>query len=279
MPCGERLGSPTKTLEVYLVSDSSTASVSFGQKYYFLIRRLHSLTGIIPIGFFLIFHLVSNSMVLAPSEPPGAEFQRQVERIHELGALVVPLEVTFIFLPLLFHGILGIQIWLTGKSNTQYYGYGANVRYTLQRVTGIIAFVFIFYHVWQMHWLGKPLGGGVFDAHEAASTTAGAIQSAWWVAPFYFVGILCAVYHFANGIWTALITWGVTIRPASQRVSGYICATIGILLGAVGLGALGGFVTFKTSDDHRPTSVATQEVSATQSSLVDHPAAQRTSTP
>ncbi|RME39540.1 MAG: succinate dehydrogenase [Planctomycetota bacterium] len=218
-------------------------------KYHFLIRRLHSLSGIIPVGVFLCMHLLTNASILAPGEP-GSEFQRAVERIHALGPLLVPVEILFIFLPLLFHTLVGFLIVFTAESNVRYYRYGGNIRYTLQRTTGVIAFVFILYHVWQMHWMGKPFGGGMFEVHGedgtplSAVTAAKAIQSAWWVAPLYAVGIVASVFHFANGIWTALITWGITIKPRTQRAAGYVCTVFGVLLALIGLGALRGFRTF-----------------------------------
>ena len=220
-------------------------------RYYFLIRRLHSLSGLIPVGVFLVVHLSTNATVLAPGAV-GAEFQKSVERIHALGPLLVPVEIVGIFLPLLFHTIVGFQIIFTSRSNTQYYRYGGNVRYTLQRATGMIAFVFILYHVWQMHWFGKGIGGGAFQLHDAgggpigAMTTAQAIQAAWWIAPLYAIGVLSSVFHLANGIWTSLITWGITIRPRSQQIAGYFCAAFGVVLSLVGLGALSGFKQFDT---------------------------------
>lgn len=218
-------------------------------RYYFLIRRLHSLSGLIPVGVFLFVHLSTNATVLAPG-PAGAEFQKSVERIHALGPLLVPVEIVGIFLPLLFHTIVGFQIIFTSRSNAQQYRYFSNARYTAQRTTGMIAFVFIVYHVWQMHWFGKGIGGGAFQLHDAAGgetgalTTARAIQAAWWIAPLYAVGVLSCVFHLANGIWTSLITWGITIRPRSQQVAGYVCAAFGVVLSLIGLGALGGFKQF-----------------------------------
>lgn len=226
---------------------------------HFLIRRLHSLSGLIPVGVFLVMHLATNASILVPGEP-GAEFQTSVERIHALGPLLIPVEIIGIFIPLLFHAIIGFQIIFSGKSNAQSYPYGGNIRYTLQRWTGMIAFFFIMYHLWQMHWIGKPLGGGEFALRSesgdptGAVTTAAAIQSAWWVAWLYALGIIASVYHLANGIWTALITWGITIRPRSQRASGYVCAALGIIVGALGLGALTGFKTF---DVKNPSAAAT----------------------
>lgn len=236
------------------LTDSGTAA--FG-KYHFLIRRLHSLSGIVPVGVFLCVHLLTNSTILAPGAP-GAEFQKAVERIHALGPLLVPVEIVGIFIPLAFHLIVGVMIVLTGKSNTGQYSYADNWRYTLQRTSGVIAVFFIGYHLYQLHWLGKPFGGGAFELHGAdgsatgAVTTAATLQAAWYIAPLYAIGIIASVFHFANGIWTSLITWGITIRPKSQRIAGYACAAFGLVLGAIGLGALSGFRTFKVDGSAAP---------------------------
>jgi len=234
------------------VADQQSDPNAFGGKHYFLIRRLHSLLGLVPVGVFLCFHIFANASILAPGVP-GAAFQQGVERIHALGPLLVPVEILFIFTPLLFHALLGLVIWYTSAPNAMQYRYGSNIRYTLQRTTGIIAFLFIVYHVWQMHWLGEPIGGGAFALHDAsgaptgAATTAAAIQASWWIAPFYVVGVLASVFHLANGVWTSLITWGITIRPRTQQVSGYVCAVFGVVLAIAGVGAVSGFRTFDGS--------------------------------
>jgi succinate dehydrogenase / fumarate reductase cytochrome b subunit len=244
--------------ESELSESQSTASQSFADRHYFVIRRLHSLFGLVPVGVFVLFHLLANSSILAPGDR-GAEFQKSVDQIHSLGPLVVPLEIVGIFLPLLFHSLLGFQIVFNSSSNAQQYRFGSNIRYTLQRTSGIIAFLFIFYHVWQMHWFGKPFGGGSFDPHNAPVTAAQAMQSAAWVAPLYVLGVIASVYHLANGIWTALITWGITIRPATQRMSGFVCAVFGVLLCLVGLGAVVGFRTFDVGAPTTVTSAPTTE--------------------
>ena len=241
-------------------NDLANENALFG-RHHFLVRRLHSLSGIVPIGVFLCVHLLTNASVLAPGDP-GAEFQKAVEKIHALGPMLIPVEIVGIFIPLLFHSVLGVLIVFTADSNVQHYPYGGNIRYTLQRATGMIAGVFILYHLWQMHWMGKPLGGGAFELHEAggaasaAVTTARAIQSSWWVTPIYAIGIVATVYHFANGVWTSLITWGITIKPRTQRVAGYVCAVLGLVLTLAGLGALRGFKTFDTGSDAPATSAA-----------------------
>ncbi len=53
------------------------------------------------------------------------------------------LEWVFIFLPILYHALYGVYIWLRGKSNIVYYPWAGNWMYLAQRYTGLIAFAYI----------------------------------------------------------------------------------------------------------------------------------------
>ena len=72
-----------------------------GQGTSFLWRKLHSLLGIVPIGAFLLEHLLSNFEAL---KGPLA-YGEQVKFLNSLP-LVRVLEWVFIFLPILYHGAL-----------------------------------------------------------------------------------------------------------------------------------------------------------------------------
>jgi succinate dehydrogenase / fumarate reductase cytochrome b subunit len=216
------------------VSDRAS-SPSFLARHQFLVYRLFSLSGLIPVGAFLVVHLLTNASVLAG---PGS-FQSRVDLIHSLGPLLVPIEWAFIFLPMLFHATVGFIIIANGLPNVGSYPYVSNVRYTLQRATGMIAFAFIVWHVLQLHWLGTPFGGGKFDPHHASSSAAAALQPTI-VTILYAVGVLSTVFHFANGLWTLGITWGLWTSPAAMRRASWISVAVGVLLGGAGLGALAG---------------------------------------
>lgn len=242
----------------------------------FLLRRLHSLAGLLPIGAFLFFHLGTNATV-ALNGPTGQDvFQVQVDRIHALGPLVYPLEILFIFLPLAFHAGLGVKMWLQGQPNPGHYPFWGNIRYTLQRVTGVIALLFILVHLWQMHWLGGILpGGSNFDPHRATGTAAGVLQSRFWIAPFYLVGTLAAAFHLSNGVWTGLITWGVTVGRGAQRKSGYACAALGIMLAVFGLASIRALMTTpdaippaQRQAPAQPTARAAEASMSTRSTLI-----------
>ena len=237
--------------------DENAGTDSFAVRHHFLIRRLHSLAGLVPVGVFLTFHLLLNSTIVVGPEA----FQFGVDQIHRIEALGILklVEVFGIFIPLAFHAILGVKIWLSGEPNAMAYRDGSNIRYTLQRLTGVAAFLFIMLHLWQMHWLGAPFGGGFFDPQYAA-VSAAEVMKPTWVGLVYAVGTLCAVFHFANGIWTSLITWGITVGPRSQRIAGYACTAFGIMLGLAGLAAVRGFKTLEMEPFPAETQASTAVV-------------------
>jgi succinate dehydrogenase / fumarate reductase cytochrome b subunit len=222
-----------------------SSRLPFLVRHEFIIRRLHSLSGLIPVGAYMVVHLLVNASVLnSPSS-----FQTQVYGIHSFGSALPFIEWTFIFIPILFHAIVGVAIVAGGHPNTNNYPYEANYRYTLQRATGIIAFLFIGVHVFHMHgwfhadvWLKnvvEPFHGGKFRPFNATSTAGEALQG-WAVVIFYLIGLLSCVFHLANGIWTMGITWGAWTSERAQRRALYVCGVFGVLLAVVGVGALFG---------------------------------------
>jgi succinate dehydrogenase / fumarate reductase cytochrome b subunit len=203
---------------------------------HFALRKLHSLFGIIPIGFFLCFHLFENSL----SAKGGAYFTEHVVHKIESMPYVELMEIFFIALPILFHGIYGLFIWYTGKSNVRHYGYARNWMYSLQRVTGLLVFLFVLGHVYSTRV--QVLVNGAVTKDNLFATLAGQLDNPLILAG-YIIGILAAIIHLSNGIWLALITWGITIGPRAQRISTYICALIGLILVVLSAQALRGFLT------------------------------------
>ncbi len=165
--------------------------------------------------------------------------------IHSPGKLLPIIEWVFIFLPLLFHAIIGVWIAKTGGVNSNHYKFTKNRRYVWQRVTGVIALVYLFVHVLHLHgwfhahlWLAaiQPLGMGAFSPYNAASSLVAAMQGYVWPA-FYLVGVMSCVYHLANGLWTAGITWGLWISPSAQARASKVSVVFGVLLAVIGASA------------------------------------------
>ncbi len=214
-------------------SVASEARPSFLARNSFLLRRLHSLSGLVPVGAYMVVHLLTNASVLNGT----ASFQKNVDIIHSLGRALPVVEWVFIFIPLIFHAGYGFVRIYDSQANAAEYPYPKNIRYTLQRITGMVAFVYILFHVAQLHHLGF----GQFDPEHATSSAAQAIGSSFWMQAWYVVGVLACVYHLANGIWTSGITWGLWTSPAAQRRADYVCWGFGFLVAVIGMSALFGF--------------------------------------
>jgi len=198
---------------------------------HFLLRKLHSLSGIVPIGAFMLFHFYANSY----ARYGGKElWEHHAREIQQLPYLIV-LEIGLLWLPILFHGLYGLLVLKDMHPNALRYGYGRNWMYVLQRVTGVVVFAFLILHVWKTrlnyYFTGQP-ADWEYMTHYLGSNA---------VFAFYLVGVLSAVFHFANGVWNFLVSWGITSGKEAQRLAGWACAAVGAALGYVGVDILFAF--------------------------------------
>ncbi|MEW4453102.1 MULTISPECIES: succinate dehydrogenase cytochrome b558 subunit [Bremerella] len=215
-------------------------------------RRLHSLSGLVPVGAYMVVHLSVNASVF------GAPllFQRLVFHIHSLGPILPLVEWAFIFLPIIFHAAYGLLITSGGNPNTQAYPYNSNFRYTMQRATGLVAFLFIAWHVFHMHgwihanfWINNvahPLFGAQFSPYNAASSGALAMQASIIVPILYTIGVLATVFHFSNGLFTFGITWGLWINPKAQERAKLAANVVFVLLAVAGMAAIVGLYSMSS---------------------------------
>lgn len=204
-----------------------------GQGTSFWLRRLHSLTGIVPVGAFLFEHiLVSNSTALSG---PDA-YARQVTFLGSLP-LVFFLELFGIWLPIAFHGLYGFYIWYRGDGNVGEYPWTGNWMYTAQRWTGGIVFIYIVWHTWTMRFTG-------IDLHAYPSASFGKVQEEVFQPAlfiFYVVGLVAASWHFAYGIWLFCAKWGIVSGERARKRFLVACLAFFFLLTGVGLASLAAF--------------------------------------
>ncbi len=200
--------------------------------WHFILRRLHSLTGIIPIGGFLLFHFFEN----ASARHGAAAFDQTVTKIAEMPYLFA-LEIGVLGLPILFHAIYGLFITSSSRPNVGGYGYARNWAYFFQRLTGLIAFAYIFFHVattriYALMYKGTPITFA--DMHSMLSQP--------WIFAFYIVGILAVTYHFSNGLWSFSITWGLVRSHIGQQRLAALTIVIFLLLSIVGVDIVSAFM-------------------------------------
>ncbi len=203
----------------------------------FLLRRLHSLSGVVPIGGFLCYHLYENMTALRGPEA----YNEMVNNVNTLlpRQYFFGLEMATIIVPILFHSLYGIYIAGTGKANVGRYTYGSNWAYWAQRVSGYVAFLYLMVHVGVLRvvvtLMGKHLapysgpGEGQLDLvtyndvaahlgnprHLLVDTSLAGNH----IFALYVVGTLLTIFHFTNGLNGFAWTWGLAVgRVAQHRV-------------------------------------------------------------
>lgn len=197
------------------------------QKYAFLIKRLHSLSGIIPIGFFLIEHLTTNSFALM-----GSDYYDQKIAAFQKLPFLIGIEIIFIAVPILFHTVLGIYYVYLAKNNILQYTYYRNYMFYLQRITAVVTALFVAYHVYTAR-----IGRALADI-EISYQFMNEILSQPIFFILYLIGLLAAVFHFSNGIYTFAISWGITIGPRAQKVFERVSIVLFIILSVIGTAGL-----------------------------------------
>jgi succinate dehydrogenase / fumarate reductase cytochrome b subunit len=200
---------------------------------HFILRRLHSLFGLVPVGAFLIFHVWENSQARFGMEYYNEEVVGALQRLNYL----VFLEIFVILLPLVFHAGYGLVILAGGKPDLFRYRYLHNRMYMLQRVSGVGILLFLILHVgWTRIWaMWEPaVKTNLFGhMHDLLSNPMNLTA--------YVLGLLLSVFHLGNGLWTTGIAWGVTTTPRSQQLSFVVCMGLTLVLAAMGLHGLLGF--------------------------------------
>jgi succinate dehydrogenase/fumarate reductase cytochrome b subunit (b558 family) len=139
-------------------------------------------------------------------------YGKQVEFLNSLP-FVFLLELFFIWIPILYHGLYGVYIWYQGDTNVADYPWTGNWLYTSQRWTGIIALIYMVQHTYYLRFTGVHL-----PTHpmQSFAKVQGEFQNPWMIA-FYAVGIIAASWHFSYGLWLFAAKWGITTGERARR--------------------------------------------------------------
>ena len=205
----------------------------------FILRKLHQLSGIFPLGIFLLEHFYTNSKALTG---PG-DFNNAVRDLQSIPYILF-VEIGGIFIPLIYHAVYGLVITVEARPNNLAYPYSRNWFYLIQRITGVILFLFITFHVLNFRFGLLPGLNSISVAHhpdQAFDIVAGEFRRLW-IFLVYMIGITATVWHLANGIWLFLVDWGITIGERAQRLTGYACIAFGVVLLLVGVNAAVAFI-------------------------------------
>ena len=191
-------------------------------------QKLFSLSGVIPLGAFLLLHLWTGAALLSSH----AVYDRQVSFLHG-GPILGFLEIVLVLVPLVFHA--GYGLWRSVQPKRPGHGYDSDLMLVLERISGVVVLVFVVAHLWETRmqtWTGGLLVGSYSTklVEHLSSTSAGIP----WIALGYLAGIAATVFHLVNGLTSFATTWGFAEAPASHRRARLLFRGAGILVFGIG---------------------------------------------
>ncbi|MCU7923578.1 MAG: succinate dehydrogenase [Candidatus Thiodiazotropha sp. (ex Dulcina madagascariensis)] len=201
---------------------------------HFLLRRLHSLLGLLPVGGFLVFHLWENSQ---SRFGPQHYNEQVVGWLQGLNYLLL-MELFVIALPLLLHAGYGLVILRSGRGNPRTYPWLHNRFHWLQRLSGVAILLFLLLHVGWTRILAiwEPgIKADLFGHMQSLLTHP-------LIFLLYLSGLLLSIFHLCNGLWSMAISWGLTTSAQAQTHWFYLCCALALMLSAMGVHGMLGFI-------------------------------------
>jgi succinate dehydrogenase / fumarate reductase cytochrome b subunit len=194
----------------------------------YMLKRLHSLTGVVPVGLFLLWHLFANSYAMH-----GPEAFNGIAGLLAGLPYVQLIELFGIAVPILIHMVLGVVIITTGQPNVGRYRHPTNWAYLLQRLSGIVLVAYIIYHTWTTRLSPQVLAGD----QDLFTLMTSRLASPWMFA-FYVLGVVSAAWHFGNGLFGFAIHWGLATGLRAQRAVARVGYALFVILSLVGINSL-----------------------------------------
>jgi succinate dehydrogenase / fumarate reductase cytochrome b subunit len=173
-------------------------------------RRWHSVSGLVPLGAYLLFHAWEHWPVQRGRDALFARLS------HTQSA---PLELVFVLFPLLLHA--GLGCYLSTRSSEVRPAYASSAFRRLQLVTGLVTALFLGAHLLGA-WLPRlielsPIAASYGAMREQVAGAPGAIG--------YAVGLAAVCTHFGQGLGAALI------RLTGERVAERGARGLGVVFG------------------------------------------------
>jgi succinate dehydrogenase / fumarate reductase cytochrome b subunit len=183
-------------------------------------KQLMSILGVVPLGAYVVAHLWTNLYSIN-----GAESFNTALVASRANPAFLFLEIAGLGIPIAIHSIIGIQIVGRMRVNNGSYTYFRNLKYLLQRISGIGVFFFLLAHVIKariMPSFDSPGHETWQGMHEALSEPL--------TFTVYALGMLGISYHLANGLWSSGITLGLTTTPQGMRRMEWVSAFFFVIL-------------------------------------------------
>jgi succinate dehydrogenase / fumarate reductase cytochrome b subunit len=196
----------------------------------FLWSRLGSILAVAPLGVWTVIHLWNNLAVFSGERAWEAAVTEHTSPVS------LAVTTAIVLLPLAIHTGWGLARLASSRPNNRSYGFFANLKYLLQRVSAIGVLAFLGAHLW-LAFLQPRL---VEHRPEPFRDIAAEMRHHPPTLVVYLLGTLGVAYHLANGLTGVAMGWGVVATQASLRKADRVAAVIFALLLAMSWGAIYG---------------------------------------
>jgi succinate dehydrogenase / fumarate reductase cytochrome b subunit len=207
--------------------------MELSDRAYLLLKRLQSLTGVLPVGLFLLIHFGTNAFAVAG---PRA-FDRAATSLDRLP-FVAWLEILGVGLPIAVHLVLAFVLARASQDAEVRRDYPRPWMLPVLRVCGGILAVYVVYHVW-----GARLAPEVLHREASLFGHMEALLAHPGVLAFYALGVLAASIHLGLGTLGFAIQWGLARGHEAQRKMTRLAWALTLVFALVGLNALFAFTS------------------------------------
>lgn len=186
---------------------------------FFWLKRLKVLIGVFPLSAYLVFYFFLLSFVFSGQ----SNFNEAMNFYYRLP-LINLFESIVVAIPLLLYIMMGLVIAYRSSANIVSYPYFNNWIYFLQRVIGLVALLFVFFHVWSMRIAPAILHQNItYDLVKNYLNPSG-------IKIFYVIGTAAVIFYLSVDSRTALWTFGITQGRKSQFAASIISWLIAIFM-------------------------------------------------
>ena len=162
----------------------------------FILRRLHSLLGLIPLFVFVPVHMVQKA-------------------IPYFTLSLKPVAWLFVFMfgiiPFVLHAALGLYIYAQNRANPFRRKRGTLFR--LQIISSFVILIFVITHKMALNLLWRGAGNSFFIA----------------TIILFMAGIAAVAFHMSYGMYTFCISWGVSVNKHVRMRIGQASAVLGAI--------------------------------------------------
>jgi succinate dehydrogenase / fumarate reductase cytochrome b subunit len=181
-----------------------------------------------PLGVWTFFHLWNNLSAFNGAEAWEASVTKHAHPLAEFFTAVI------VLVPLVLHTIWGIGRLFMFRANNVRYGYFANLKFLLQRLSAIGLLLFLGAHLYKA-WIGPKL----LEGHpESFADISHMMRTHTPTLAVYLLGVLGIAYHLANGLQTATLGWGIVSSKTGLRRLERWMWVVALVLLAMGWGTI-----------------------------------------